>query len=312
MADRIGDSLGNGTASSFGDGRGVGRMGRSGELSVAEERVDVGSDPRVALFASVAGRVFSAEVIAEQEGVFCGSTRLRDAADHLGLRGTLFVDDGDAVRRGMVVARYLGTALQIARAEEQLLGVISKTSGIATAARAAVVAARGAARVVCGAWKKMPIALKEPIREAIRAGGAAVRICDEPFLYVDKNFVRILGGLDRALAAAKSFEGRTVVVQLKGEWGPLEQEVTECAASGVGVVMIDTGDLGDLVRVRGVIDRLRSPRPKLAFGGGVTIGQIPAVCSAGADIIDVGRAIVDAPLLSFRLEVERGWGGLGA
>jgi nicotinate-nucleotide pyrophosphorylase (carboxylating) len=47
---------------------------------------------------------------------------------------------------------------------------------------------------------------------------------------------------------------------------------------------------------------LRS-KVKLAFGGGVSIEKIGTLKTLDVDIVDVGREIVDAPLLDMRLEI---------
>ena len=47
---------------------------------------------------------------------------------------------------------------------------------------------------------------------------------------------------------------------------------------------------------------LRS-RVELAFGGGVSIEKIGILKTLDVDIVDVGRRIVDAPLLDMRLEI---------
>ena len=44
-------------------------------------------------------------------------------------------------------------------------------------------------------------------------------------------------------------------------------------------------------------------RVRIAFAGGVSADGLEEVISAGADIVDVGRAIIDAPILDFRLDV---------
>ncbi|MEW6301408.1 MAG: hypothetical protein AB1671_27360, partial [Thermodesulfobacteriota bacterium] len=120
-------------------------------------------DPRPQLFAGLNGRRFLARLVAEEEGVFCGACWLEACARDLGLQGPVLLEDGAEVHPGVVVAEFSGSALQIARGEEQLLGVIGKPSGIATAARRAVRAADGRARVVAGGWKKMPLPLKEMV-----------------------------------------------------------------------------------------------------------------------------------------------------
>ena len=42
---------------------------------------------------------------------------------------------------------------------------------------------------------------------------------------------------------------------------------------------------------------------EVAFAGGVQLGDIEALAEIGVDVVDVGRPIVDAPLLDMRLDV---------
>ena len=41
----------------------------------------------------------------------------------------------------------------------------------------------------------------------------------------------------------------------------------------------------------------------IAFGGGVRLEQIDELKALGVDILDIGREIVDAPLLDMRVEL---------
>jgi nicotinate-nucleotide pyrophosphorylase (carboxylating) len=70
--------------------------------------------------------------------------------------------------------------------------------------------------------------------------------------------------------------------------------------------MVDTGSVEDL---REVVEEARRQgfrqRVKIAFGGSVTAQRLEEVVAAGADIIDIGRAIIDAPILDFRLDVQQ-------
>ena len=47
---------------------------------------------------------------------------------------------------------------------------------------------------------------------------------------------------------------------------------------------------------------LRS-KVKLAFGGGVNIKSVEELKALDIDILDIGRQIVDAPILDMRLEI---------
>ncbi|MBC7223617.1 MAG: hypothetical protein H5T59_04970, partial [Anaerolineae bacterium] len=45
---------------------------------------------------------------------------------------------------------------------------------------------------------------------------------------------------------------------------------------------------------------------QVAFAGGIRLEDIPALADLGLHILDIGTAIVDAPLLEVRLDVV-GW-----
>ena len=76
------------------------------------------------------------------------------------------------------------------------------------------------------------------------------------------------------------------------------------ARGGAHIVFVDTGRIDDVsivskaLRANGLRDAVR-----LAFGGGVQLTDIDRLRGLDVDIIDVGRAIVDAPLLDMRFRV---------
>lgn len=262
------------------------------------------ADVRESLLAPLAGRTYVIEVSARQTGILAGSSRLLEKAAKLRLGVEWVAQEGCRLDAGARVCRMNADALQATRAEDHLLGVIGKVSGVATAAARFVALAQGRARIVCGAWKKVAPEIRQDLREAIRIGGAGIRLVDEPFLYLDKNQVRLFGGVAAAVRAGRQFPNRSVVVQLRGEGRPLIQEADEAVREGADILMVDTGNLEDLVALKGAVaaGKISGDIP-IAFGGGVHTGNLQDAIAAGADIIDIGRAIIDAPLLDFRLDV---------
>lgn len=263
-------------------------------------------DIRDFLFAPLTGCTYMLEITARQQGVLAGTEKLQKEAQELGLKLEELSPDGTKIEEGKCICRAWGDAWQVARAEEQLLGVIGKASGVATAAAEIVDRAQGRIRVVCGAWKKVPPEVRQDLRQAIAVGGAGIRIVDEPFVYLDKNYVRMFGGVGPAVRRARKLEGRVVVVQLRGEEAPLTEEAKEAVAEGANILMVDTGKLQDLVLVNEVASKEGfREKIRLAFSGGVTRDELDEIIAAGADIVDVGRAIIDAPLLDFTLDVKK-------
>jgi nicotinate-nucleotide pyrophosphorylase (carboxylating) len=212
--------------------------------------------------------------------------------------------NGVRVRPEEIVATLEGSAKQMASGEEELIGWISKASGIATAAWKAKKAAGRDLKVVCGAWKKMPLPIKDLVRQAIYDGGIPYRMADKPFLYLDKNYVKVLGGVGKTLQSLKSLKEHTLVIQLKGEGQDLLREAVLAAQGGGGIIMIDTGRKEDIVKID---SRLRAKglrdRVKIAFAGNIGISDLKDLKKLPVEIIDIGQAVVDAPLLDMRMDI---------
>ncbi|WP_156271357.1 nicotinate-nucleotide diphosphorylase [Neomoorella glycerini] len=258
------------------------------------------------LFAPLAGHILAFAITARERGIFSGAARLTRVAGELGLEVTWAAPEGYPLETGSCLFRARGEAPAIIRAEEMLLGVIGKPSGVATAAANFVRQAGGRIKVVCGAWKKVAPEIRDELRRAIATGGAGIRITERPFIYLDKNYVRLLGGVEPAVSRARAYDQeRVIAVQVRGEGRPIAGEAEAAVRAGAGIIMVDTGLLEDLATVVTAAQQGGwREKVKLAFAGGVTPAGLEEVIAAGADIVDVGRAIIDAPLLDLSLDVE--------
>lgn len=257
------------------------------------------------VFSHVKGRKYLAHIYAQGDGILSGTQWLRKACRRLGIALKRCRKGGTKIRRGDIVAAIEGTAKQLALGEEELIGWISKASGIATAACRAKTAAGKGLQVVSGAWKKMPLPLKELIRQAVVDGGIQYRISKKPFVYLDKNYLKILGGIEEALLAVKDLKPSIKVVQLKGKRRKLFREATLAARLGAHIIMIDTGEKADIERVNLALKEQGLRRKvRLAFAGDICIEELKNLRKMPVEIIDIGKAIVDAPLLDMRMDVE--------
>jgi len=268
--------------------------------------LELGTDIREQIFREYLGQVITGTVVTEAPGVLSGIQRVRNLMEALGLSFSTGLTDGGMLGKEQEIARVTGNPLQIAQAEERIIGALSKTSGITTAAHKALQKAGARCQVVSGGWKKMPYEIKEPIREAVRHGGINTRISEEPFVYLDKNHVRILGGVRKAVQTALPLN-RTVVVQIRGETNPVEDEAVEAADEGANIVMVDTGRCEHLENVIQALKTkgLRS-RVRIAFAGRVTLDDLDVLARMDIDIVDIGYAILDAPCLPMRFDVIEG------
>lgn len=263
----------------------------------------VGLDIRDLLFADISDTTFVSRLRACEPGLLSGSASLREKGEETGITFRLLLAEGAALQAGTIVAEFEGNPKQLALCEESLMGVAAKFSGVATAAAAARLAA-GRIRVVCGAWKKMPGELKQALRRAISTGGMATRLADQNFVYLDKNYVRMLGGIEATLAAARELGHRVKAIQIRGETMPIGDESLTAARAGADILMVDTGQLDDVRSASAALraDGSRS-RVRIAYAGGIAIQDLPLLQDEDIDIVDIGRAVIDAPLLDMSMDV---------
>jgi nicotinate-nucleotide pyrophosphorylase (carboxylating) len=251
------------------------------------------------LLAGVTGRHL-AHVTATEPGLLAGLgfVDVRSAPAPAGT-WRVRVADGESVSAGQVLIEVEGTASELAVAEDYVLGPLGFASGIATRARTFRQACPDGLRIACGGWKKLPVALKPLLRAGLAAAGVLPRLVEGDFIYVNKNAVRLLGNVTDAIAAGRALGHGPVAVQVRSV-----EEGLFSARAGAGIIMVDTARLQDLADVHqsltaaGLRDGV-----VLAFGGGVRLEDLPAAHAAGAQAVDVGRAILDAPLLDLRMEV---------
>jgi nicotinate-nucleotide pyrophosphorylase (carboxylating) len=245
----------------------------------------------------------TARMMTEASGVLSGIDRARKLMESLGLLFVSDLQDGAYLAEGQEIARVTGNPFQIAQAEEQIIGSLSKSSGIATAAHKALIQAGPRCQVVSGGWKKMPLEIKDLIRQAVQDGGIDVHIHEGNFVYLDKNYVRIMGGIREAIQAVNHLDW-AVVVQVRGEFRSVEEEAVEAAKMCAAVVMVDTGRLDHLTQVLQALGNngLRS-RVRIAFAGNVSLSDLETLAQFDLDVVDIGYAILDAPCLPMRFDV---------
>ena len=262
------------------------------------------ADIRDRIFQSIAGQHFTATVSAAGNGVLAGMPAALAQAHEVGCTAKALADNGDVLGEGTATLELQGSPSALAAAEESVMGALAKASGIATATRQLVDRADSRLQIVAGGWKKMPRALKEMIRDAVHVGGAEGRIDATPFLYLDKNYVRMFGDVAATLEAVAPLAEYRTVIQIGHCPQSLAEETRVAVERGVSTLFVDTGNIGDLHTVISTLDQLGARRRvRLAFGGGVGLDEVEELARLGVDALCIGRALVDAPLVDFRMQI---------
>jgi nicotinate-nucleotide pyrophosphorylase (carboxylating) len=250
------------------------------------------------LLTGVLGR-HRAVVSATGPGIVAGLDLLAEAMPAGAARWHALAADGDRCEPDTPVLELVGTAAELAVAEDYVLGPLGFASGVAITATALGAACPDGMRLACGGWKKLPLAMKPLLRAGLSVAGVTPRLVEGEFVYVAKTTVALLGGPVAAARAAAALHHGPVSIQVAGV-----AEALAVVSAGARIVMVDDGRLETLAAIDGVLRGWSLRREvTLAFAGGVTRELLAPARAAGADVVDVGRAVLDAPLWDLHLEI---------
>jgi nicotinate-nucleotide pyrophosphorylase (carboxylating) len=252
------------------------------------------------LLATVPG-VFRAVVTAAEKGRVAGLDLLdpEGAPTSVGA-WTACCSDGDELAPGEKIVEITGSAAEIGAAEDFVLGPLGFAGGVARRAAEIAVGRPAGLEICCGGWKKLPLALKPALRAGLAVAGVGPRLVNGDFVYVPKNTVTLLGGVGRAVPAALRLDHGPVAIQITGV-----AEALAAIGAGARIIMVDDGSLVTLAAVNSAVhDQGMRQEVTIGFGGGVTPAALTKARQAGADVVDVGRAMLDAPLWDLRVQVR--------
>jgi len=240
-----------------------------------------------------------AELIAKQDGVFCGGPafaaayRFLDADCDVGVR----VEDGAPVARGETLAHVSGRARAVLAAERTSLNVVMRLSGIATLTRRFVDALAGTRCRVLDTRKTTP-GWRALEKYAVRCGGGTnhrMGLHDAAMLK------------DTHLAAAASLT--SAVARVRERWGDRVPLIVECGdlaqvaealACAVPHILLDNmtnEQLREAVALAGGAALLEA-------SGGVTLDTVRAIAETGVDFVSVGALTHSARALDLSLKVR--------
>lgn len=191
---------------------------------------------------------------------------------------------GDTLQSGEAILTATGQAAALLRSWKIAQNLVEVASGIATATREIVTAARAAAPQVSVACTRKNAPGTKPLSvKAILSGGAVphrlglsetILIFPEHRAFLAETTAKSIVALARRDAGEKK-----IVVEVGGV-----AEAVAFAQAGADVIQAEkfTPDL--IATLRREIDRL-FPRPLIAAAGGVNAGNAAAYAAAGADIL---------------------------
>ena len=243
-----------------------------------------------------------AELVAREPGTFSGG--------HVLARTFALVDEttavevmlaeGDRFETGTIIARIVGPARSVLRAERIALNLVQRMSGIATLTARYVAAIEGTSARVVDTRKTTP-GLRALERQAVRAGGGHNhRFSLSDAVLAKDNHLAVLEaagiGLGDAIRDARARIGHTT--HLEVEVDRLDQ-VEEVVSAGVDTIMLDNFTIDELRA--GVA--LVAGRALVEASGNVNLDTIGEIARTGVDVISVGALTHSVRALDLGLDV---------
>ena len=189
--------------------------------------------------------------------------------------------DGDAIKKGDVIAEFKGHTCAMLKAERTALNLLQHMSGIASYTNKCVKAVEGTDASIADTRKTLP-GLRPLQKSSVVAGGGRnhrYNLTDAAML--KDNHIDAYGGITQAVTALRKKAGH--MLQIEVEVRNFD-ELNEALAVKADVIMLDNMSCEDMKKAV----EITAGRAKLEASGNVTLDNIRDVALTGVDIISLG------------------------
>ena len=198
------------------------------------------------------------------------------------------VEDGTIVKPGEVMLIVAGPVVDMLKAERTALNLLQRLCGIATITRRFVDAVGSHPARITDTRKTSP-GLRLLEKYAVQVGGGSNhRFNLTDGVLIKDNHIAACGSISEAVSRVRKKIPHTIRIEV--ETDTLEQ-VRECLACGVDIIMLDNMTLETMREAVEIIDH----NAIVEASGGVTLKTVTGIAATGVDIISVGALTHSAP-----------------
>lgn len=240
-----------------------------------------------------------ATIIAKEQGVFCGKPIVQELAKMQQLELVDCQGDGSRIARGDELIILKGKTRVLLETERVLLNVIQRVSGIATMTRQCVDALDDDSIHVTDTRKTTP-GLRMLEKYAVRVGGGynhRLRLDDA--VMIKDNHIVALGGVTKAIHAARSRVGHTTPIEVEVE---SFAQLLEAVQANPDIVMLDNRTPDELREwVQHIPDHVT-----IEVSGGITLDTIADYKGIRIDVISLGQLTHSVRALDCSMNLQGG------
>lgn len=244
------------------------------------------------------GTVKEAFFLAKAEGVLCGIDVALRVFSLLGdFKVKKYMNDGDAVKKGDIIAEIEGPVKLMLKGERTALNLLQHMSGIATMTNDAVKLVAGTKASITDTRKTLP-GLRALQKYAVTCGGGKnhrFNLSDAAML--KDNHIDACGSITKAVEILRSKIGHTVKIEV--ETRNLD-EVKEALSTGCEIIMLDNMDIETMKKAVA----LTNGKALLEASGNITSETVRSVAETGVDIISIGALTHSVKAFDISLKIK--------
>lgn len=243
--------------------------------------------------------VSTAKFLAKADGILCGVDVALRVFELLGeFKMKKYKNDGDALKKGDIIAEISGPTKLLLKGERTSLNLIQHMSGIATMTHEAAELIKGTNATVADTRKTLP-GLRALQKYAVTCGGGKnhrFNLSDAAML--KDNHIDACGSITKAVSTLREKIGHTVKIEV--ETRNLD-EVKEALDTGCEIIMLDNMDCQTMKKAV----EMTNGKALLEASGNITAETIRAVAETGVDIISIGAITHSVKAFDISLKVVK-------
>jgi nicotinate-nucleotide pyrophosphorylase (carboxylating) len=264
-------------------------------------REDIGRGDLTSESIFSAGQTGRADIVARQPFVVAGAELIGGRVFRTQNPAIEILDpvaDGARVAAGDILFSVGGPVLDLLKAERVALNLLQRVSGIATVTARFADTVRGYPVRICDTRKTTPGLRMLEKYGVVVGGGRNHRFNLTDGILIKDNHIAACGSITEAVERVRGTVPHTIRIEV--ETDTLEQ-VEECLACGVDIIMLDNMSAGMMRRAVGLI----AGRALVEASGGITLENVAEVAATGVDIISIGALTHSAPACDIGMDWSR-------
>lgn len=262
---------------------------------------DIGTGDITTLSTIPEDKTATGRFVAKEDMIICGI----DLAKHIFGRVDPSIEmkanfkDGDAVKKGDVIAVVSGNAQNVLTGERTALNFMQRLTGIATLTHASVAEVAGTNAKITDTRKTTP-GLRVLEKYAVRVGGGTnhrFNLADG--VLIKDNHIAVSGGIKNAVKNARAVIPHTLKIEVEVE---TKEQLAEALDAGADIIMLDNMS-NDLMReCVGIV----AGRALVEASGNMGEKSLREVAETGVDIISIGALThtVKAADISLKFQIS--------